>query len=300
MTPGPGSSPAFRSSSQAATERRTAIISVAQLGWQEPREAAREQTASVAAAALRGGSDVVVLPELAVPGYTTDRGALERFSEPLDGPTTQAWRDAVAATNGYIVGGFCERAEGALFNTAVAVGADGVTLHYRKAHLFGEERHVLTPGDLGFPVVETRLGILGICVCYDLRFVEVARLLALQGAELVCVPTAWIGGYDRRSPGSGQVVNQVSGLLLQANLNQIFVAAASFSGGGGRFLGSSVIADPYGTPVAGPLARDQEGVATAKVDIRAAAAAQQRSQLIRPREDRRKDLYSIEYRGHRY
>lgn len=301
MTPGPGDAhPASRSSGKEAPRSRTAVISVAQLAWQEPDDGQCERTAAAAAGALRAGADVVVLPELAVPGYTTERAVLERFSEPLDGPTTQAWRAVAAATGGYVIGGFCERAEGKLFNTAVAVGAQGVILHYRKAHLFAAEKEVLAPGNLGFPVAETRLGILGVCVCYDLRFVEVVRLFALQGAELVCVPTAWIGGYDRPQPGGARWPNQVTGLLTQANLNQIYIAAASFADGGGRFLGSSVIAGPYGAPLAGPLTRDQEEVATARADVQAAAAAQHRSQLIHPREDRRSDLYSIEYRGRNY
>jgi len=291
---------ASRPLSQAGAGSRTAVISVAQLAWQEPGDGQHERTAAIAAEALRTGSDVVVLPELAIPGYTTERAVLERFAEPLDGPATRAWRQVAAATDGYIIGGFCERADGKLYNTAVAVGAQGVILHYRKAHLFAHEKDVLAPGNLGFPVAETRLGILGVCVCYDLRFVEVARLLALQEAEFVCVPAAWIGGYDRRQPDGGAWPDQVTGLLVQANLNQIFVAAASFAGSGGRFLGSSVIADPYGRPLTGPLTRDQEEVATARADLQAAVAAQHRSQLIHPREDRRTDIYRIEYRGRYY
>jgi N-carbamoylputrescine amidase len=285
---------------QGAGGGRTAVISVAQLAWQEPGDGQRRRTAAVAAAALRDGSDVVVLPELAVPGYTTDKEVLERFAEPLDGPVTQAWREAAAATDGYVIGGFCERADGKLYNTVVAVGAQGVIVHYRKAHLFAEEKDALVPGNLGFPVAETRLGVLGVCICYDLRFVEVARLLALQGAELVCAPAAWIGGYDRRQPGGGDWPDQVTGLLVQANLNQIFIAAASFAGGGGRYLGSSIIADPYGGALAGPLTRDREEMATARADMQAAAAAQHRSSLIHPRQDRRNDIYRIEYRGRYY
>lgn len=277
-----------------------AVVSVAQLAWKEPGEGQRARTAAAAAAALRAGSDIVVLPELSVPGYTTQAEVLDRCAEPLDGPVTRAWREAAAATGGYVVGGFCERARGKLFNTAVVVGAEGVVLHYRKAHLFADEKNVFTPGDLGFPVAHTRTGQLGVCVCYDLRFVEVARLFGLRGAELLCVPTAWIGGYDRRSPDPARPPDQVTGLLTQANLNQIFIAAASFAAGDGRFLGSSVIADPYGVPLAGPLARDREDVATVRADLAAAAAAQHRSPLIHPREDRRRDLYGIEYRGRHY
>jgi N-carbamoylputrescine amidase len=301
MTPGPGGAdPGSRALGQGAGERRTAVIAVAQLAWQEPGERQRERTAAAAAAALRGGADIVVLPELAVPGYTTRWAVLERLAEPLDGPATRAWREAAAATGGYVIGGFCERADGRLYNTAVAVGAQGVICHYRKAHLFAGEKDALAPGNLGFPVAGTSFGVLGLCVCYDLRFVEVARLLALQGAELVCVPAAWIGGYDRRQPGGGTRPDQVTGLLTQANLNQVFIAAASFAGGAGRFLGSSVIADPYGRPLAGPLTRDHEEVAAAAADLRAAAAAQHRAPLIHPREDRRSDLYRIEYQGRYY
>jgi N-carbamoylputrescine amidase len=301
MTSGPGGAhQTSRAIRQGAAGDRTAVISVAQLAWQEPGDGQRERTAAAAAEALRAGSDVVVLPELAVPGYTTDRAVLERFAEPLDGPVTRAWREVAAAADGYVIGGFCERAGGRLYNTAVGVGAHGVIAHYRKAHLFAGEKTVLAPGDLGFPVTETRLGVLGICVCYDLRFVEVARLLALQGAELVCAPAAWIAGYDRHQPGGGNRPEQVTGLLVQANLNQVFIAAASFAGGGGRFLGSSVIADPYGSALAGPLTRDQEEVATAGADMRAAAASQHRSPLIHPRDDRRGDIYRIEYRGRYY
>jgi predicted amidohydrolase len=299
MTTGPGGadrgSPALR---QGARGSGTVVISVAQLAWHEPGERQHEHTAAIAAAALCGGSDLVVLPELAVPGYTTERGVLERLAEPLDGPATRAWQEVAAATDGYVVGGFCEHADGRLYNTAVAVGARGVICHYRKAHLFAGEKDVFTPGNLGFPVAETGLGVLGLCVCYDLRFVEVARLLALQGAEIACVPSAWIGGYDRRQPAGGSWPGQVTGLLMQANLNQVFIAAASFAGG--RFLGGSVIADPYGHPLAGPLTRDHEEMVTAGADLRAAAAAQHRAPLIHPRQDRRSDLYRIEYQGRYY
>ena len=67
----------------------------------------------------------------------------------------------------------------------------GVVVRYRKLHLFAEEKHCFEPGDLGLPVFETRWGIAGICVSYDMRFVGVVRILALRGADLVCVPTVW-------------------------------------------------------------------------------------------------------------
>jgi predicted amidohydrolase len=281
---------------------RPLTVTAVQLDWRPPGTGQVERTASLAAAALQAGADLVLLPELAVPGYTTEPDLLDQFAEPLDGPSVTAWREAAAAGGGYVAGGFCERAGAQIFNSAVIVGSDGVVLHYRKAHLFGAERQVLAPGDSGFGVVATSAGVLGLCVCYDLRFVEVIRLLALQGAELVCVPTAWIGGYDVTGPAAAGVPGQVTGLLVQANLNQVFIAAASFTGSDGRqdFLGSSVIADPYGIAVAGPLPRDREGMLTRVIDLDTAGTAQRRSELIRPRADRRRDLYAIEHNGHRY
>jgi len=78
------------------TEPEGIDVTVVQLAWQEPGECQREHTAALAATAIRRGANVVALPELAVPGYTTDAGVLERCAEPLEGPTVQAWRQAAA------------------------------------------------------------------------------------------------------------------------------------------------------------------------------------------------------------
>jgi N-carbamoylputrescine amidase len=279
---------------------RLVRIAVEQLAWQEPGPGARDRVAARAAARFRDNAEVVVLPELAVPGYTTDRDVLNRLAEPIDGPTVRTWQSVARAGGGYVVGGFCERSGDSLFNTAVVVGGSGLVLHYRKTHLFADEKAALSPGDLGFPIVETDIGTIGVCVCYDLRFVEVIRLLAIQGADLICVPTAWVTGYDTRP--AGEVPQQVTGLLAQANLSQVFIAAASFAGGHGaaKFLGNSVIADPFGEALVGPLPGDRDDSGMAIVDLDRAEAARHRSEVIHPREERRRDVYGIAYRGHEY
>jgi predicted amidohydrolase len=133
-----------------------------------------------------------------------------------------------------------------------------------------------------------------------LRFVEVLRILALQGAELVLVPSAWVSGFDRGAFGSRGLPGQVAGVLVQANLNQVFVVASSFAGAGPglEFLGRSVAAGPYGEVLAGPMPPDTEGVAFAKVDLGQVAEAGRRSPLITPTQDRRRDLYSVTHLGH--
>jgi len=277
-------------------------IAVVQMEWRPAGPPARERATMAAESAFEAGADIVVLPELAVPGYTTDPKILKRYAEPVDGPTTQLWCKLATAHRGLVIGGFCERAGDSLFNTAVVVDGSGVILHYRKAHLFGEERSALSNGDTGFPVVATATaGTIGVCVCYDLRFVEVVRLLALQGADLICVPTAWVTGYDAVAD-LGLVPQQVTGLLVQANLSQVFIAAASVAGAGPehRFLGSSVIADPYGQLVGGPLSRDSSGIALASIDLSVAEAARHRSSLVHPRAERRRDLYGLSYQDAEY
>jgi predicted amidohydrolase len=152
-------------------------------------------------------------------------------------------------------------------------------------------------------VVSTGYGTFGICICYDLRFVEVLRILALQGAELVLVPSAWVSGFDRGAAAAASLLDlpgQVTGLLVQANLNQVFTVAASFAGPGPgvEFLGCSVAAGPYGDALAGPLPADTERVAFAHVDLDEVAEAGRRTPLVTPREDRRRDLYSVTHLGH--
>ena len=245
------------------------------------------------------GADIVVLPELIVHGYVADAERLYPIAEPVEGPTVQAWTELAASAGGYIVGGLAERDGEALYNTAVAVGPEGIIGHYRKAHLFADEKVAFVPGDLGFPVFRTRFGTIGICVCYDLRFVEVVRLMALKGADLICVPTAWLPGYDKERWDADGMSPQGRGAELQANLNQVFIACASQAGVHGQcdFLGSSILIDPFGKRVVGPLSGADDELVLATVDIADAKRAQVRGQMIAPRADRRTDLYSIESEG---
>ncbi len=244
-------------------------------------------------------ADIVILPELIVPGYVADARGLVEVAESVPGPTTDEWQRLARDAGGYVIGGLAELEGERLYNTAVAVGPDGTIAHYRKTHLFAEEKIAFAPGDLGFPVARTRFGAVGLCVCYDLRFIEVVRLMALRGADLICVPTAWLPGFDQVRWDDEGMSPQGRGVELQANLSQVFIGAASQAGTHGScdFLGSSILIDPYGARVIGPLSgRDQE-VAVARVDIGAAKRAQVRGEFITPRADRRTDIYAITYAG---
>jgi predicted amidohydrolase len=262
-------------------------------------EANRDRTVEVAERAFADAADVVVLPELIVPGYGTDGARMREQAESIDGPTVTAWRELAARHDGLVAGGFCERDGDRIFNTAVLVDGNGVVLHYRKLHLFGHEKGAFAPGDLGLPVAETRAGRIGLCVCYDLRFVETARILALRGADLILVPTAWVTGFDNRHWDEDGMAPQARGALLQANLNQVYIACASQAGVFGElvFLGSSILATPRGELALGPLPGDSDELALATIDVGEARRAQERAELVSPRRDRRTDVYGITIDG---
>ncbi len=262
-------------------------------------DANRAASADAVATLFERGAEIVVAPEMAVPWYTTDREALEPLAETLDGPTVTAWQQQADRHRGLVVGGLCERSGDSIYNSAVAVDASGVIAHYRKLHLFDVEKHCFAPGDLGLSVTETGWGSIGLCICYDLRFVEVVRVLALRGADLICVPTAWVRGFDRRQYREGELIAHAEGALVQANLSQVFIACTSQvgSGDGVELLGSSVVADPYGRIVGGPLSTVREQLEIVDLDLAEARRAQARSELIRPRSDRRTDVYGILHEG---
>lgn len=241
------------------------------------------------------GSDLIVLPELAVPGYGLDPEGLPRSAEPFDGPTLALLRGLSDELDVVLICGFCEKECDRLYNSAVLTAPGAEPALYRKLHLFDAEKDIFAPGDTGLVMAETRLGTIGLCVCYDLRFVEVARGLALAGVDILAVPTAWVGGFDKTPRDGGGYIGQARGAVVQANLNQLPMVCASQSGGdqGIRFLGSSLIADAFGATLAGPMSEDEVGVIRAEMSLDEIRQARVRSPRIRPREDRRTDIYGV-------
>jgi predicted amidohydrolase len=278
---------------------RELTVAVAQITAREERDANRQLTLDAAGSLFERGAQLVVLPELIVPGYRLDPDFQRAGAEPLDGPTVRAWGELAADTGGYVAGGLCELAGDRLYNSAVLVGPEGVVLHYRKLHTFAGEKQIFTPGDRGLPVAALPFGVLGLCVCYDLRFVETARLLALQGAELICVPTAWVTGFDQRGADGEGFAPQARGAQLQANLDQVYIACASQAGQAWElaFLGSSIVCDPYGSVLVGPLPPDRDEVAVTTIDLDRVQLAHDRGSLINPLADRRSDVYGVSLQG---
>lgn len=273
-------------------------LGIAQLCFVDPGDASYrvDQTEGAIRALVAAGADLILLPELAASGYVLDAGHLAQAAEPNDasGPVLSRWADLAASLGVAVVGGYCERDGTALYNSAIALGPVGEILgHYRKLHLFGAEHGLFEPGDLGIPVYDFGFGCGAMLICYDLRFPETVRLAALQGAQVVFVPTAWVGGFDRRPPGSTREIGQIEAAIAHADLNQVFICCADQAGRAGsvEFLGRSVVIDPYGEAVLGPLSITEPSCAVVEIDLSLAGQAQDRGPGISPRANRRPDVY---------
>ena len=247
--------------------------------------------------ALREGAQIVVFPELAVSGYVVAPEQVARAGQPLDGPLVASLTPLAKVHGGLVAAGYVETDGDEHFNSVVLVGPDGPMLNYRKVHLFDLEKQGFSPGD-ELPVVATEHGNVGVCICYDLRFVEVLRSLSLRGADVVLAPAAWTSGFDISVPATG-MVRQAEAVVVQANLDQVAVVAVSQAGIHPQHrvttLGGSLAVDAFGDIVVGPLSRTEADAAHAVIDIDKGRQARVRTERIRPREDRRTDVYDVRY-----
>lgn len=280
----------------ARTKGRTeAVVKVACIQMQptvgDPEANLRRSLDFVEEAAA-AGAGLVVLPELCSSAYVfeTRQEALSLAEEIPGGPYTQGLVEVARARGLHIVAGVSERAGASLFNSAVLVGPAGYAGSYRKVHLWNEENLFYEPGDLGFPVYKTPLGRIAMLICYDCWFPEAWRLCALQGADIVCVPTNWvpIPGQDPDREAMANVL-----CMAAAHSNSFFVAAADRIGTerGQPFIGQSLIVSQAGWPVGGPASYDHEEIVLAEVNLADARRKRNWNEYNQVLRDRRADLY---------
>lgn len=149
--------------------------------------------------AKRNGADAAVLPEMFCCPY--DNACFRAYGEERDGPAQQTLSAAARELSLIVVGGSIpELDDGRIYNTSFVYGRDGSLLaRHRKAHLFDidvaggqrfRESDTLSPGN-EITTFETEFGTMGLCICFDLRFEELARCMALRGAKVIFVPAAF-------------------------------------------------------------------------------------------------------------
>ncbi|NTW54102.1 MAG: carbon-nitrogen hydrolase [Chlorobaculum sp.] len=210
-------------------------------------------------------ADIIVLPELCTSGYFfVSREELAPFAEAPGGVACDFFQRLAEAKQAIIVAGMPEAADGCFYNS-VFTFRPGIAepVIYRKAHLFYQERFVFEPGDTAFPVIrDERLDVsIGIMLCYDWRFPEVSRVLALGGAELIACPSNLVTDAWRKV------------MPARAIENKLYVAVANRCGTetvGGEtllFKGCSAVYDPWGEVVA-LAGAEGDAVLLAKIDPR--------------------------------
>ncbi len=212
-------------------------------------------------------------------------------AEPIPGPTTELMQDLARKHQMVIVVPMYETPQtGIYYNTAVVIDADGRVLgKYRKNHIphcapgFWEKFY-FKPGNLGYPVFETRYAKVGVYICYDRHFPDGARILGLNGAEIVFNPSATVAGLSEYLWKLEQPAHAVA--------NQYFVGAINRVGREkpwniGKFYGQSYVCDPRGQMLTvGP--RDKDALVTQTIDLDQILEVRKVWQFFR---DRRPETY---------
>lgn len=241
------------------------------------------------------GADLIVFPEgyMAYVPQSSKEGAAG-IAEPLDGPFVTKLAEEAKSNQLHIVCGVYELKSDEdyrAYNTAVIIGSDGELISsYRKTHLFDaferKESNKVVPSTNSFKVINTSMGKIGIMICYEIRFPEIARILALQGADMIITPTAWAAGLMKEH-------HWRTLLTSRAIENTIYVVGAGQVGNNNS--GNSMVIDPMGIAVAS--AGEEESLIIAKIDLERIRRVREKLPSM---SHRKPDLYKALNVSHHY
>lgn len=213
------------------------------------------------------GAQMVVFPEIFMSFFPlhTPKQVVVDDAEALDGPFVTKMRKLASDNGVWLIFGMKEPVEDRqadrVYNTVVIVSSDGsIAGTYRKTHLYDafghKETDMIAPGDTLFEPIETPFGKLGLFVCYELRFPEIARCQAAKGADVIIVPSGWVRGPMKEHHWSHLVT-------VRALENTVFMVACNQVSD--FYIGQSLIADPMGVRmVAGP---ETEALIPCEIDL---------------------------------
>lgn len=214
--------------------------------------------------AADSGVDLLVFPESLMTPFEVETSEFIASAQSIDGPFATHMADLAREFDIWIVFTMNERVEDLdkPCNSAVVVDHQGVRRGcYRKTHLFDSSTHTesekMSAGDEIFEIIDAPFAKIGIGICYDLRFPEYARALALDGCELLLFPAAWVDG-----PGKARQWKTL--LSARAIENELFVAGVSRASEG--YIGESVIYAPDGSEIGHSVARERD-LLVAKIDL---------------------------------
>jgi len=228
-------------------------------------------------------ADIVVLPELANSGYNfIDREEARQTAENInDGAFCRFLSQKAKANNQIIISGVNEQEGNKLYNSAVLFDREGrLQGHYRKLHLFMNEKQIFDPGDLGLPVFEVEGIKIGIQICFDWTFPESWRILALKGAMIIAHPANLVLPYSQQVTPAYAVTNRM------------YIITANRVGKEREmtFTGNSIITDPDGQIVA---KADSQNTCIREIDADINKTQKNITTKNHIFEDRRTDVYEL-------
>lgn len=215
-----------------------------------------EKASKFAAMASSKGVDIICYPEYLTTGYASEK--IDKLAESVPGPSTEKLQSISKENNICIVASLIEVFERQNYNTCIFIDQEGKLIgKHRKVHLFYTEPKYFQRGN-EYKTFDTKFGKVGLMICYDTIFPEVARALALEGAEIIFIPANW------PEPFVSQWLLATSARALD---NQVWVVAANRIGTDGTFtyFGKSRVVDPYGNSVV-ECSSNNEEMSIAKIE----------------------------------
>lgn len=239
-------------------------------------------------------TQLIIFPELITSGYECGKEFQKLAERVSDGESIKTISKLAKKYNVHIIYGFPERDEAindVLYNASVFIDNHGKALGtYRKVHLFASEKEFFRAG-CSYPLFDTEIGKIGIMICWDTAFPEVARAYALQGAELIAISTNWEKPYledvETKNQDDWDLITRA-----RAFDNCLYVAAANRIGFDETlgFFGRSKIIGPTGVPIK-ELNEEVEGTISAELDYSKIPVL--RSAYYTFFKDRRPDTFDI-------
>lgn len=262
-------------------------VAVAQLKSSPDKDANLQKAKEYIKKAKESGADFVLLPEMYM-CYLHPKSGVQyaEIAEPLDGPFVSGLAESARENQIYVICGVFEsKPDDALraYNTTVFLNRSGELLQaYHKTHLYDafsyKESDSIIPGSVAQNIIETEFGKVGLMVCYEVRFPEISRRLAINGADFLFIPAGWV---------AGQMKEEHWRTLLRARAieNTVYIFAADQVEN--NFSGQSMIIDPMGVVKAN--AGEEEALIISEVDLNRIKRVREKLPSVA---DRRPEFYT--------
>ncbi len=212
--------------------------------------------------ASRKKAELCVFPEFMMFYYDPKNISIQDLAENIDGPFVTAISNAAQSNSINVIGTFCEKDKAGsnkVYDTSFFIDKFGVVVTtYQKIHLYDafgyKESNYILPGSKIAKPIDTKMGKIGMLICYDLRFPEISRILTVRGSEILVIPSAWINGYMKEQ-------HWITLNKTRAVENGCYVIASNQVDN--VYCGRSMVIDPMGKTILDM--KKNEGISIAEI-----------------------------------